>query len=75
MSGSVWMGFPVVSRLLVGFLFGGEVSLADGVCKSCVWVWVFVCVCMRACVFYVAFIHGVLAPSKTYTFVYEFCLA
>ncbi len=27
------------------------------------------------CVFYVTFIHGVLALSKTYTFVYEFCLA
>ena len=36
-----------------------------------------VCVCVRVCVcvFYISFVHGVLAQSKTYTFVYEFCLA
>ena len=34
-----------------------------------------VCVCMGECVFYDTLIHGILAQSKTYTFVYELFLA
>ena len=30
--------------------------------------------CRCVCVFRVTFIHGVLAQSKTFTFVYEFCM-
>ena len=41
----------------------------------CVCVCVSILVCISVCVFCVTFIHGVLAQSKTYTFVYEFCLA
>ena len=33
-----------------------------------------VCVCVCMCVFYVTFLNGVLAQSKTYTFVCEFRL-
>ena len=41
--------------------------------RACACVCVSVCVCV--CVFCDTCIHGVLAPSKTYTLVYEFCLA
>ena len=45
------------------------------VCVVCVYV-LSVCVySVSVCVFYGTFIQGVVAQSKTYTFVYEFCLA
>ena len=64
----VYLGIRCIHSL---FLYLYSLNLALSLCVSvCVSVWLSVCVCV--CVFYVTFIHGVRAQSKTFTFVYEF---
>ena len=83
-----WVGLCVCTGLACVCLYWGALCVCTGVACVCVPAWpvcmywaglcVCVCVCVCtgvACGFYDTFIHGVRAQSKTYTFVYEFCLA
>ena len=45
-----------------------------GFCLQC-YIIAIMYMCVYVCVVYDTLIHGVLAHSKTYTFVYEFCPA